>query len=572
MKKAISVFLICSMLSAAAAAYAKDIEISSSNKKITVTAQLDPSAYGFLIAAKQGKDINDNTNVFAVLEKQSNEDGVATFVFDMPQERDGASTDGIYDVYVKQNGKTVLVGSFEYATEKSKADMCELLKNAADADSVKNIILSQDNEIVLKAMKFGVDAFRTLKEENRTAAAEEFLAKRNASMSQTELTDTLNQLIAVKGINSGDAEIETFISAANLDDGEVRYETISDAVLIKEINEYVNANKPYADTAALKDVYLQVNALYKINTARFDQMDSLLAKYSDVLKLNNDSNYTAYKNASNKSEVNKTLLNLIKRSMPKTLSQLSSYLKEAVDSTPGSSGNSGGSGGGSGSGSGSSSGNKKTESKASSAIGIPVAPAEEKKAAFNDMADYAWASEAVTALAKVGVLSGDGTGGFDGNKELTREEFITMLVKATGIYDSTAVCYHFDDVKPEDWFYPMVASAHTQNIVYGVEENRFGIGEKLTRQDLSVMVYRAATTLPDIVLGAYNGNKGLPDYVRDRKAFADDAEIADYAKDAIYELYTRGVVNGMGESEFQPKGYATKAQGAQIIYGLFYKN
>ena len=375
-------------------------------------------------------------------------------------------------------------------------------------------------------------------------------------MSQTELADTFNQLTAVRGINSGDASIELYIAAANFSDGEVSYESISDETLIKEISDYINTNKPYADVAALKDAYLQVNALYKINTARFDQMDTLLAKYSTVLKLDNDANYTAYKNASNKSEVNKTLLNLIKKSMPKTLAQLSSYIKEAVDSTPGSNG--GGTGGGGGGSSSSSGGNKKTESKADGAIGIPVAPVEQKKAPFDDMANYAWATEAVTALAKAGVVSGDGTGNFDGNKELTREEFVTMLVKAAGVYDPVAVCYHFSDIKEGDWFYPAVATAFNQKLAYGVEENRFGIGEKLTRQDLATLAYRAA--------------QNLPDHTRDKKAFADDESISDYAKEAVYELYTRGIVNGMGENEFQPMGYATKAQGAQIIYGLFYKN
>ena len=552
MKKVVSLLLIAGAL-LAQAAYAKDIEISSNNKRITVTAHLDPSSYGFLITAKQGQSINDNANVFAVLEQQSDEKGVATFTFDMPQERGGLSTDGIYEVFVKQDGKNVLKGSFEYATEKSKTDMIEKLKNAADTEGVKTIILADENKVVLKAMEFGADAFAGLKEANQTAVAQEFIEKRSSSMSQTELADTFNQLTAVRGINSGDSSIELYIEAADFSDGEVSYKSISDETLIKEISDYINTNKPYADASALRDVYLQVNALYKINTARFDQMDTLLAKYSAVLKLDNDENYKAYKNASNKSEVNKTLLNLIKKSMPKTLAQLSSYIKEAVDLTPGS--NSGGTGGGGG---GASSGNKKTESKADGAIGIPVAPVEQKKAPFDDMANYAWATEAVTALAKEGVISGDGTGNFDGNKELTREEFVTMLVKAAGVYDPVAVSYHFDDIKEGDWFYPAVSTAFNGKLVFGVEEHRFGIGEKLTRQDLATLAYRAA--------------QNLPEYTRDKKAFTDDKSISDYAKEAVYELYTRSIINGMGDNEFQPMGYATKAQGAQILYGLFYKN
>ena len=162
-------------------------------------------------------------------------------------------------------------------------------------------------------------------------------------------------------------------------------------------------------------------------------------------------------------------------------------------------------------------------------------------------------------MAKANVISGDGTGNFDGNKEMTREEFVTMLVKAAGVYDPVAVCYHFNDVSEDAWYYHAVGSAFSRKLVSGVEENLFGVGRKLIRQDMMVLAYRAAADK-------------LPAYSKDRKLFADDGDISNYAKEAVYELYMRGVVSGMGENQIMPKANVTKAQGAQIIYGLFYNN
>ncbi len=552
MKKALSLLLIAGLLSAQAV-YAKDIEISSNNKKITVTAQLEPSSYGFMIAAKQGEDINNNNNVFAVLEQQSDENGNVIFSFDMPQERNGQATDGIYDVFVKQNGKNVLSDSFAYATEQSKSNLISQLKNAQDAATVKEIMLNADNLIALKALKIGAEAYSALNEANQTVAAEGFVTAKSASMSDSEICDAINHITALWGINSDSGNVQLYIAAANFTDGETYYESISDLTLISEINEYILANRTYADTTALELAYKQVNALYKINNAKFDQMDTLLAKYSTVLNLDNDSNYASYKNAANKSEINKALLNLIKKSMPKTTAQLSSYIMQAVKSAGSSSGGNSG-GGSSGGGSGS-----KSDSKTNTAITIPTAPAEEVKPVFDDIADYAWATKAVTALAKANVISGDGTGNFDGNKEMTREEFVTMLVKAAGVYDPVAVCYHFNDVSEDDWYYHAVGSAFSRKLVSGVEENLFGVGRKLIRQDMMVLAYRAAADK-------------LPAYSKDRKLFADDGDISNYAKEAVYELYMRGVVSGMGENQIMPKANVTKAQGAQIIYGLFYNN
>ena len=57
-------------------------------------------------------------------------------------------------------------------------------------------------------------------------------------------------------------------------------------------------------------------------------------------------------------------------------------------------------------------------------------------------------------------------------------------------------------------------------------------------------------------------------FTSESETFADDAEIASWAKTAVYELKNAGVIGGVGDNKFAPAGTCTRAQAAQIIYQL----
>lgn len=558
MKKFISLLIISGMLSGQIV-YAADMEISCNKEKVTVTAQLSPDSYGFLITSRKDEDINNNNNVCAVLEQKSDDKGNIEFTFDMPEQKNGIPSDGVYEVSLKEEDGSISKKTFEYAAETSKSALIAKIRAAASAEDLKNIILAEENKIVLGAIGISVEAYNSLKDNDKTAAAEEFNSSKASASAEEDIKDLFNSITAIKGINESGDDITLYLKAANLKDMDgKRYMTVTDNEKKKQIASYIKSNRPYSSTDALQKAYHQIDALYAVNNAKFDQIEGLFEKYVDVLELNGNAAYRTYKNASNKSEVNKELLRLIKRSMPQTLSQLTSYLNQAVSSKA-SSGSNGSSGGGGGSSSGGST--RRNESGTSISNVLPMYNGDtktEKTPAFNDMDNYAWAKEAVERLKDEGVISGDGTGAFDGNKEMTREEFVTMLVKAAKVYDPVAIYTLYDDVKESDWFYRAVASARQAKIAEGISDTEFGIGKKITRQDLVTMAYRAA-------------KDEIPERTREYVSFEDDDLIADYARNAIYDLYMSEVVNGMENNRFEPYGNATKAQGAQIIYGLFYK-
>ena len=55
------------------------------------------------------------------------------------------------------------------------------------------------------------------------------------------------------------------------------------------------------------------------------------------------------------------------------------------------------------------------------------------------------------------------------------------------------------------------------------------------------------------------------------QSFADEAQIAEYAKEAVDALCGYGVMNGISETEFAPEDHATRAMAAKVIYLLMVK-
>lgn len=108
----------------------------------------------------------------------------------------------------------------------------------------------------------------------------------------------------------------------------------------------------------------------------------------------------------------------------------------------------------------------------------------------------------------------------------------------------------FSDVAEDAWYAQYVSAAVANGVVKGMADGKFGVGSKLTRQDCAVMCAR--------ILGSVS---------TDAKAdlFADDYDIADYAKEAVYKLKELGILSGTGENKFEPNGLCTRAMTAKII-------
>ena len=184
-------------------------------------------------------------------------------------------------------------------------------------------------------------------------------------------------------------------------------------------------------------------------------------------------------------------------------------------------------------------------------IVVPDVPSVPTASGFADMTGYEWAADAVSALKNMGVINGKSDSSFAPADNVTREEFVKMLISLLGIQVSGATA-DFADADKGAWYYPYIAAAANGGIVNGVGNGVFGVGMNITRQDIATIACRA--------MGITSSDTAV--------SFSDEAAIADYAKEGVAALASHGIISGMGDGSFAPTANATRAQAAKILYEL----
>lgn len=179
---------------------------------------------------------------------------------------------------------------------------------------------------------------------------------------------------------------------------------------------------------------------------------------------------------------------------------------------------------------------------------------------FQDIARLSWAQTSIEALAARDIVNGFGGGAFAPEKTVTRAEFITMLVRMSGLAEKNTQA-NFTDVKEDDWFYQPVTTARMLGIVEGKKDGSFGVNEPISRQDMVVMASRMLNLFSDTWLKNSNASSGT-------EAFADYENVADYAKVAVSNAQNAGLIEGYN-GQFSPKDPSTRAQSSVIIYRIY---
>ncbi len=168
---------------------------------------------------------------------------------------------------------------------------------------------------------------------------------------------------------------------------------------------------------------------------------------------------------------------------------------------------------------------------------------------FSDVPPNYWAYPDIIKLQTLNAISGTGNGTFNPEGNVTREQFLKILIDGFGITPEEATLT-FSDVKKDAWYESYIKTGIATGIVTGKSADTFGIGENITRQDACVMVLRAMATMPDSV---------------SEIAFSDKDSIAPYAKEAVSFLSEKSVVSGFTDNTFRPLELCTRSQAAKII-------
>lgn len=167
-----------------------------------------------------------------------------------------------------------------------------------------------------------------------------------------------------------------------------------------------------------------------------------------------------------------------------------------------------------------------------------------------------WAAQPIKELYRIGAIGGKTEKEFDPEGDITRAEFTKILVSALKL--NTDKAKTFNDVPKDAWFSSYVGIAAGLGITNGVDSDKFDPNALITREQMCAMIYRAAA-VAGIELTSEDAD------------FADGDEISDWAKDAIKSLQASGIINGTGNGLFTPKGSASRAATAKVVFGIFTK-
>lgn len=139
---------------------------------------------------------------------------------------------------------------------------------------------------------------------------------------------------------------------------------------------------------------------------------------------------------------------------------------------------------------------------------------------------------------------------------MTRGMFVTVLGRMENIDPTQADASGFMDV-PEDAYYAdYVGWAARSGIVAGVSDSVFEPERGISRQEICTIVHHYLVW-KDVSLQTVPSAQ-----------FADDAQIAEWAKESVYVCRSAGIVCGVGDNHFAPNVAARRCEAAQIFKNL----
>lgn len=181
-----------------------------------------------------------------------------------------------------------------------------------------------------------------------------------------------------------------------------------------------------------------------------------------------------------------------------------------------------------------------------------------KPSKFKDIKGH-WAESNIEYLYSKKIVDGTGETTFEPDRNITRAEFVKLLVSLLGEVDlSTANHDKFKDVEKDKWYADYVNWAAENGIVSGVGNGNFKPNDLITREQMAVM--------------ALNFTKAMKIELQNNetyKEFKDSSQISNWAKDAVDTMQVTGIIKGKPDGTFAPKGKATRAEASTIIYNLF---
>jgi len=179
-------------------------------------------------------------------------------------------------------------------------------------------------------------------------------------------------------------------------------------------------------------------------------------------------------------------------------------------------------------------------------------------ASFTDVLSSHWAFREIEALAATGIINGIGAGLFDPNANMIRADFATIIGRFAGINAGDYTGSSFSDVPASEYYAPYVRWGSSNGLIMGYTTTSFEPNYNITRAQMATLIVRYAN-YAGITLPTGNGSG---------RKFVDDSAIPAWAYDSVYAAEKAGIIRGKGADNFDPEGFATRAEICVIIQRL----
>lgn len=167
-----------------------------------------------------------------------------------------------------------------------------------------------------------------------------------------------------------------------------------------------------------------------------------------------------------------------------------------------------------------------------------------------------WAADGIEFALQKGIMQNVSQDDFGGSELVTRADFVLYTIRAIGEQD-TAYNFEFKDVGGTDYFAGALQKAVNLGIIS--KDEYFYPERNVSREEICKILVTA------VGLGAVDN--------ADLTRFTDNENIAEWAKGFVAQANAIGLLKGVSETEFMPKGMVTREQTAVIIKRLYdYKN
>ena len=177
---------------------------------------------------------------------------------------------------------------------------------------------------------------------------------------------------------------------------------------------------------------------------------------------------------------------------------------------------------------------------------ITVVPNE----TFPDVTTDDWFYDEVMTAANKGWITGD-NGYFKPDDTMKRGDFALIIARIMNYDPENYPTSGFPDVDSDMYYSAAIAFCKDQGIIGG-EGGYFNAEDPITREEMAKILAEAlqlTTSIPE-------------------KLYADDAEIAQWAKGYVYACQEAGIMEGSGDN-FNPRDNATRAEGAAVLVRAF---